>query len=363
MKKVKIIVTGAGGAASLGFCRSLNDANINYEIIGVDSDKYHLSLAEVDYRYLVPPVNDPDYIKVLNYIAGKHQVDFLHSQPDVEIEVLSDNREKLKVKTNFPSKKAVRLCVNKWESYKKWKDAGIKVPRTLFINNRKDLLEAFKNLGETIWLRNIKGAGGKGSLPTSNFKEACAWIDFCNGWGHFNAAELLSNRTTTWSSIWNNGKLVVAQARERLYWEYRNNSSSGVTGLTGTGITIDDKIVTDVAVATIHAIDSIPHGIFSVDMTYDFDGVPNPTEINVARFFTTHYFFTCAGINLPDIFVKTSLGMPIKKLKKKINPLPEGLSWTRGMDTKPVLSNLSNFVKLEKGLDNIRVQIRKERNV
>lgn len=358
MKKIKIMVTGAGGAASLGFCRSLNDADTDYEIIGVDSDKYHLNLAEVDHRYLVPSVNDPDYIEVLNYIIKKHQIDFLHSQPDVEIEVLSDNREKLKVKTNFPSKEVVRLCIDKWESYKKWESVGVKVPRTLFIRNRKDLSNAFKSLGKTIWIRNIKGAGGKGSLPTSDFKEACAWIDFCDGWGHFNAAELLSSRTTTWSSIWDNGKLIVAQSRERLYWEYSNNSSSGVTGLTGTGITVDDKAVTDVAMATIRAIDPVPHGIFSVDMTYDFNGVPNPTEINIARFFTTHYFFTCAGVNFPDIFVRTSLGLPIKNLKKKINPLPEGLAWTRGMDTKPVLGSLSNFSKLDKGLDDIKSQLK-----
>jgi len=358
MKKIKVIVTGAGGAASIGFCHSLYDADTNYEIIGVDRDKYHLNLAKVDHRYLVPSAKDPDYIEVLNYIIEKHHPDFLHSQPDVEIEVLSDNREKFKVKTNFPSKETVRICVDKWQSYKKWKDAGVKVPATLFIRNRQDLLSAFKNLGKTIWLRDIKGAGGRGSLPTSNFKEACAWIDFCAGWGHFNAAVLLSPRTTTWSSIWDNGKLIVAQTRERLYWEYCSNSSSGITGLTGTGITVDDEAVTDVAIASIYAIDPVPHGIFSVDMTYDFDGVPNPTEINIARFFTTHYFFTCAGVNFPDIFIRTSLGLPVEELSKKINPLPEGLAWTRGMDIKPVLGNISNFSKFEEDLNNLRIQIR-----
>ncbi len=350
----KIIITGAGGAPSLGFCRSLNDADTNYEIIGVDCNKYHLSLAEVDHKYLVPPVDDPSYIEVLNHIIEKHQVDFLHSQPDVEIEFLSNHREKIKAKMNFPSKESVSICADKWKSYNKWKSAGIKVPKTLFIQNIKDLSNAFKYLGRNIWLRSIKGAGGKGSLPTSDFKEACAWIDFCDGYGSFNAAERLSGRTTTWSSIWNNGHLIAAQTRERLYWEYSNNSFSGVTGLTGTGITVDDKRVTDIALASILAIDPVPNGIFSVDMTYDFDGVPNPTEINIARFFTTHYFFTCAGINFPDIFVRMSLGLPIKKLKKKINPLPEGLAWVRGMDTKPILVNLSHFSQLEKELENIK---------
>jgi len=358
MKKIKVIVTGAGGAASLGFCRSLNDADTNYEIIGVDCNKYHLNLAEVDHKYLVPKVNEPDYIEVLNHIIKKHKIDFLHSQPDVEIEFLSNYREDIKTKTNFPSKESVLICVDKWKSYNKWKSAGIKVPNTLFIQNKEDLSNAFKYLGERIWIRDIKGAGGKGSLPTSDFKEACSWLDFCNGYGHFNAAELLSDRTVTWSGIWNHGELVVAQTRERLYWEYSNNSYSGVTGLTGTGITVDDQKVTDIALASIFAIDSSPNGIFSVDMTYDFNGLPNPTEINIGRFFTTHYFFTCAGVNFSDIFVRMSLGLPIKKLKKKINPLPEGLAWTRGMDIKPVLDNISRFEQLEKDLNNIKIQMK-----
>lgn len=358
MEKIKIIVTGAGGAASIGFCRSLNDADTDYEIVGVDCNKYHLNLAEVDHRYLIPRIDDPDYIGILNYIVKKHQIDFLHSQPDTEIEFLSACRENLKVKTNFPSKATVRTCMSKWESYKKWKAAGVKVPRTLFIQNKKDLANAFKSLGGTIWIRNIKGAGGKGSLPTSDIRRAHTWINLCDGFGCFTAAKLLSDRTVTWSSIWNKGELVVAQTRERLYWGYSHNSFSGVTGLTGTGITVDDKVVDDVALASIFAIDPVPHGIFSVDMTYDFNGVPNPTEINIARFFTTHHFFTCAGVNFPDIFVRISLGLEIKELKKKINPLPEGLAWIRGMDSKPLLVNLSCFSQLEKNLNDLKIQIK-----
>lgn len=358
MKKIKVMVTGAGGAASIGFCRSLNDAETNYEIIGVDCDKYHLNLAEVDHRYLIPSVHDPEYLDSLNYIIKKHKIDFLHSQPDVEIELLSERREDIKTKTNFPSKETVKVCVDKWESYKKWKNAGVKVPNTLFIKNEKDLLNAFELLNGNIWLRNIKGAGGKGSLPTTDIKEACAWVDLCDGFDSFTAAELLSNRTVTWTSIWNNGDLVVAQTRERMYWEYSRNSSSGVTGLTGTGITVEDEEVNKIAIDSILAIDSKPHGIFSVDMTYDFSGVPNPTEINIARFFTTHYFFTCAGINFPDIFVRMSLGLQIKELKKKVNPLPKGLAWVRGMDSIPALVNLSRFSQLEQDLENLKIQIK-----
>ena len=65
-----------------------------------------------------------------------------------------------------------------------------------------------------------------------------------------------------------------------------------------------------------------PHGIFGVDMAYDRNGVPNPTEINISRFFTTVRFFTEAGLNLPRIFRDIGLEGKLPDLPRKINPLP-----------------------------------------
>ena len=72
-------------------------------------------------------------------------------------------------------------------------------------------------------------------------------------------------------------------------------------------------------------------------MAYDRNGVPNPTEINISRFFTTVRFFTEAGLNLPRIFRDIGLEGKLPDLPQKINPLPNGLMWLRGMDTAPRL--------------------------
>ncbi len=98
------------------------------------------------------------------------------------------------------------------------------------------------------------------------------------------------------------------------------------------------------------AIDKNPHGIFSVDMTYDKSGVPNPTEINIGRFFTTHHFFTEAGLNMPYIFTKIGLDGEMPAIQKKINPLPENLVWIRGLDFLPKLSTIEAVDKHERVL-------------
>ena len=78
-------------------------------------------------------------------------------------------------------------------------------------------------------------------------------------------------------------------------------------------------------------------------MTYDNKGIPNPTEINISRFFTTIYFFTKAGLNMPRIFADIALYNKFPSLTKKINPLPDGLLWIRGMDTEPALTDNARF--------------------
>lgn len=345
----RILVTGAGGSPSVNFTRSLRQSDEEYYIVGTDADKYYLQRAEVDARYLAPLASHEKYIDFLNYIIDKEKIEFVHAQNDVEVAFLSENREKLHAKTFFPKKETVKILQDKFESFKVWEKAGIKVPDTKLITRDTDLQELLDGFGGSMWIRAISGAGGRGSLPVHNAAEAKNWLDFNekNGaWdGNFTAAELLQPETVTWMSIWKDGELVVAQGRERLYWELAKISPSGVTGATGTGVTYSDPKLDEIARKAVLSIDPKPDGLFGVDMAYDKNKVPNPTEINIGRFFTTHQFFTDAGLNMPEIFVKLAYGEPIPELKSNLNPLPGGLVWIRGMDFEPVLSDMETVQK------------------
>ena len=274
----------------------------------------------------------------------------------MEMEAISENREKLPIALFLPSKETVRICLNKLESYKRWEEAGIKQPKTMLINGENDLTLAFAKFGNKIWLRDTTGAGGRGSLPATDFKVAKSWLDFKEGWGKYTAAECLEPNSVTWMSIWNEGELVVAQGRERLYWELSKISPSGVTGATGGGVTMSDPLVDDIAMKAVFAIDKKPNGIFSVDLTYDNTGIPCPTEINIGRFFTTHEFFTRAGLNMPYLFVKMAFGETVTAPEKRINPLPTDLVWIRGMDFLPVLTTSKKIEEAE-----ITLELRRQR--
>lgn len=356
----RVLITGAGGAPALNFTRSLRMANEPFCLIGVDSNKHYLVRAETDEAHLVPRAGDPDYLPILQQVIRESQAELIFAQPDVEIEVLSEYRDELGLKTFWPSRTTVAICQDKFATYRLWRDAGLRVPDTRMIGRPADLAEFMSKHGD-IWLRAIRGAAGRGSFHTDDPDQAQAWMQFNGGWETFSAAEYLSPVSVTWQSIWNHGELVVAQGRRRLYWEFADRAPSGITGITGAAITVSDQHVDEISLAAIRAVDSEPHGIFSVDLTYDRDGVPNPTEINIGRFFTTHLFFTTAGLNMPHIAVQLAYGEDPPPLAAPINPLPADLTWVRGMDKDPILTRTSIVQRSERELEARRGELRRRR--
>jgi carbamoyl-phosphate synthase large subunit len=340
----KILIAGAGGAPSEGVINSLLRSKKKETVLGMGSEPTDLILSKAERKLYIPYANTPAYKQSLLNLLGTEQPDLVHFQNDLEIYHASLFRDEIiatGTRVFMPPHDVIDTCVHKYKSYLAFRDAGLCVPRNIMIHNESDLRDAFATLADTtgrIWLRASSiGGGGKGSLPTNDYALAKGWIDHYKGWGDFVAAEMLRPETLTWLSIWHEGELVVAQSRERRGWTHGSRSISGVTGVTKVGITIDDEQVNAIAVQSIKAVSKKPHGIFGVDMAFDSNGIPNPTEINISRFFTTVLFFTEAGLNLPEIFKDIALYGEFPLLPKKINPLPSGLLWLRGMDVVPRL--------------------------
>lgn len=349
----KIQIGGAGGAPANNFIRSLRESRRDDYLIGTSCVPSDLFLADVDEKYVIPPAISKNYSQKILTLISNVKPDFIHLQHDFEVRAISRLREKvasLGVKFFLPSKETVENCVDKAKSYTIWHAAGLRVPKTVLLNDEKDLRRAFDECGGKIWIRAVEGGGGQGSLPADNFEFAKIWVNHFKGWGKFTAAECLTSQSITWLSIWYEGELVVAQTRRRRSWSFGNRTLSGITGITGVGETCSDATVDHVAQDSILSIDKKPHGIFAVDMTYDYQGWPNPTEINIGRFFTTHYFFTKAGLNMPEIYCNIALENNFPSLKRKINPLPDGLVWIRGMDVEPVLITVEELEQMEKSL-------------
>lgn len=307
----RIQIGGAGSASSNNVIRLLREGAPDDHLIGHCSRVSDLCLADTDERYVLPAARDQRYPERLLELLERTRPDLLHVQHAFEVQAVSRIREQIAargVRLMLPRPETVEACIDKFRSYEIWRDAGLPVPETVPIHSADDLPGAFAALGPRIWLRATEGGGSTGALATASELLAREWIARHDGLGRFTAARCLTPESITWTSLWAGGRLAVAQTRRRLTWAFGGRTLSGVSGVTQAGETCTAPCVDVLAERAIRAIDLSPHGIFSVDLTYDGDGVPNPTEINIGRFFTTIHFFTRAGLNLPAMFRARSAG-------------------------------------------------------
>ena len=303
----KILVTGAGGPAGINFIKALRQASETIHIVGSDVNEWHLELSAVDKAYLLPHAKAPNYIEKLNKLVQIEQVEFVHCQPDVEVEVISENREKLRTRTFLPSKEAIRICHDKYRAYSALRKNDVPVPESFLIDHPSAVspnLTHFLKSSGVAWLRAAKGAGSRAAIPVRSQALAREWINYWKSTGslesgEFILSEFLPGKDFAFQSLWKDGELVTSQARVRLEYLFGNLTVSGQSSSPSVAMTVHRKDVNDVATRAILAVDKKANGVFCVDLKENSRAVPCVTEINAGRFFTTSDFYAHLGCNMP----------------------------------------------------------------
>ena len=330
----RILVTGCGGAASGNFIQSLRMSDEKYYIVGTDTSKYNIHLSRADVSYISSPVTDESYLDNLNNIIKKENIDMVHAQPDPEVLHLSRNRKKVNAILELPTRPTIEICQDKVELANYFTSQDIPVP-ILFNHAPRDELKG------KWWLRAIRGAGAKASLLVTSMKEVVMWVDYWEkhyglGYDDFMMSEYLPGREYAWSSIWKDGQLITSQARERVEYLMGHLTPSGQTSSPSVARTIHNEDVNQICTDAVMALDCELSGIMCIDLKENANKVPCITEVNAGRFFTTSYFLTRAGCNMPHYYIKSAMGESIPKLDK-YNCIDKNIYWIRGMDNRPVM--------------------------
>lgn len=338
-----VMLTGAGGSAAANVCESLRLASTSYRIVGLDASPVKLHLSTADERVVGPRSSEPDYVEELIHVLEKFRPHVLHPQPDPDVLAIGAARDRLPVATCLPSQEALEIAADKLALADRMLAGGVGVPDHVAFDDMDSLEIGTKNLlsrHERVWIRIRTGAGAQGSLPVRTADQALAWVRW---WveergltpADFMASEHLPGREFAYQSIWQMGELVAGQARERLEYLYGHLTPHGQTSTPSVARTVNVPAVDEVAIHAIRALDSRPHGAYCVDMKETAGGRPVVTEINAGRFFTTSNFFAAAGLNMPDMLVRSALGERLPLMGTSL--LEPELYWIRMVDMGHVL--------------------------
>lgn len=338
---LRILVPGAGGPGTLNLCRSLRRAPDPVVLIGTDCDPAFATLALTDEVHLVPRASaGAAYIAAIAALVRDRAIDLILPNNSLEIRVLAEHRGALGAPLFVPSLTTLDLANSKWASYQRWREAGVPVPETFLIDTPADLEAAFAALDtRPVWVRGagIPGRGiGVASLPCRDADQARAWIEYWQGWGGMIASRFLPGDNLTWIGLFRDGELLTSQGRQRDRYVIPHVSPSGITGAPAISHTVHRDDLNAIGERAALALDPSLSGVVFVDATCAPDGGPRVTELNAGRCGTTHFFYTCAGLNLPWLLALCALGRSLPPTPRA-DAVPADLHWIRTLDAGPVL--------------------------
>ena len=345
----------AGGLLGIPISEALKAAPEPVYLIGVDSSKYHVHTATTHEAHLVPRANEPDFIDVLAKVAEETRSDFIWPMHDAEIERVTERVDKLPAKTWLPPHEVVLSTADKRKTYRLLKSAGVPTADTVDLFRQDDLDSAFKQFGGEVWLRSASGGGGAGALHATDLTQAKAWVDMHQGWGDFTASRVLPGPGDhVFDSVWDRGKLIIAQKLTRVV---RGITGISLHGVTSRGVQVCDgpDSLNEIGVAAIRALTPEPHGIFRVDFVTDSNGVPNVTEIDSGRFTTNNSVnWFPVGINMPRVILKLAFGEPLDFEPPLINPYSTDIVSVSAVNRSQVFIKRSEVEGLEQAFWNRR---------
>jgi len=147
MNKVKVLVTGSGGAVGQGIIKALRmkTDDIKYEIIAVDMNPLSSGLYRADKGYIVPPANEVSYIKTIISICNREKINVVLPGSDPELIPLAQSKDEIYDNTGaqviISDAKVVKTARDKWLTYQFLKKNGLPYPSTVLPSNLNEFLK------------------------------------------------------------------------------------------------------------------------------------------------------------------------------------------------------------------------------
>lgn len=134
-RKVRVLVSGAGGDVGQGVIKALNKSNLDLEIYKIcvfeDSSFLHID----DKSFIAPFSKNENYIDYLITLMNKLEIDIFFPTVDSEIVKMAENKDLLekctKAKVFVGDLDTVLICDDKYETFKFLTKRGFHTPKTI----------------------------------------------------------------------------------------------------------------------------------------------------------------------------------------------------------------------------------------
>ena len=168
-KTVNLGITSSAGDFVMTEILSIKKSdNNNFKIFAFNENFHELSSSISDVFQVIPSGKSKNYLPTVFHLIEKYKLNIFLPWSDEEALKLSSHREQLRkinCKVIVSPKKVMNIISNKFKTYEKLKNAGLKTPEYSYVTNWEDIKKCVIDYGypnKTIILKPVNGRGGRG---------------------------------------------------------------------------------------------------------------------------------------------------------------------------------------------------------
>jgi len=296
-RKIRIFLTGAGGAGTIEVIRSLR-ASGRYFVVTGDASPYAAGYALADRSYVMPWASHSSYEGAMRSILVDERPDFVVPLIDEEIPLVHRlvTREFPGVRVVAPRLDFCEDTLDKWRMAVSFREHGLSVAETWLATETAGV--RFPAI-----VKPRVGRGSRGFAVVENREKLAEYLDRSGEPpDRFIVQERLEGREFTTSAVVAlGGPLLAVVPKEAVVKK----------GITQLGITRRVPAIDALIAAMQDAMRA--DGPFNVQLMLGEDGVPRVFEVN-PRYSTTVALTLGAGLDEVDVVVRKALGEDVGTL-------------------------------------------------
>ncbi len=174
MKKINVLVDGAGGDVGQGVLKSLLDSKLNLELYASCISTSSSWLYKIKNSFIFPFVSDKSFIDFLIDFLNKYQIDVYFPTVDSSLLKISKFKDEIEKHTNtkvfIEEYSKVKICDDKYLTYKFLIENSFTAPQTISMDS--DDMEKFLQQNPFPYILKTKsGNGAKNIIKVTSFEE------------------------------------------------------------------------------------------------------------------------------------------------------------------------------------------------
>lgn len=179
MKEINVLVLSVGRRVELINCfKTARDRlKINGKVVAVDINSTAPALYFADKYFIIPRIDDDNYIDSLISICNENDISLIVPTIDTELEKLAKNKKEIekatKARVLVSDYEAVSICCDKFKTAKFFDDNGFGYPRVIIGEDIKT-----ENYSFPLFIKPLNGSSSINAFKVNNKKELDFFLEY-----------------------------------------------------------------------------------------------------------------------------------------------------------------------------------------